>query len=208
MKCEEFLQQLAGLIESGENALPSTCDIKHLDVCSSCKRVYDEHITLGRMLRSLPKVSAPKSFTAEVMGTLPRREKRSVWQIGLPEAKTVVLWAAVFALIFIPINSLLQQDRPHLSISDTGAVIEVDGRNIVVPAGVNIKGDLKLVNGHLTVLGTVEGSITLVKSVLISGPDSKIGNVYIIDWNLWQQLSYSVSQFTEDIRSYVRGVWR
>lgn len=208
MKCEEFLQQLDELIESGENALPSACDIRHVDVCSSCKRTYDEHIALGRMLRSLPKVSAPKAFTAEVMGSLPRRERRAGWQIGLPGLKSIALWAAVLALIFLPMNSLLRQDRPHLSISDAGAVIKVDGRNIVVPAGVNIEGDLKLVNGHLTVLGSVEGSITLVKSVLISGPDSKIGNVYIVDWNLWQQLSYSVSQFAEDIRSYVRGVWR
>lgn len=208
MNCQDFQQRLDKLIESGEDMLPPHPGAAHMDHCQKCRRLYEEHVALGRKLRSLPKACAPKGFVDQVMSNIPVKPARRMLGIRVPRLRTLVAVAAAVALFLLPLNSLVNHDRPFVALSDSSAAIQVEGRNIVVPSGVNVQGNIKVVNGHLTVLGSVEGNITLIKSVLVSGPGARIGEVYTVDWGLWQQIAYGVGQFAEDIRSYARGIWR
>jgi hypothetical protein len=208
MDCQEFLQKLDKFIEAGEEILPPLSGVAHLDECADCRGIYDQHVALGRQLRALPKACAPKGLMEQVMAGIPARTRRRVFGVGVPRMRTMVAIAVALALFILPLNNLVNHDRPFVALTDSTATIEVDGRNIVVPSGVNVRGDMKVINGHLTVLGSVEGNITLIKSVLVSGPEARIGRVYTVDWTFLQQISYGIAQFAEDVKSYARGMWR
>ena len=208
MNCQEFLQRMDSLIEAGEDLLPPPSGSAHMENCPQCRQIYQQHVALGRHLRSLPKACAPKGFVDQVMTNVPAPATRRVFGIKASKIQTLVAIAAAFALVVLPLSSLLGQDDPFVAFSDSSAAIEVDGRNIVVPSGVSVRGDIRVVNGHLTVFGSVEGKITLIKSVLVWGPEASVGQVHTVDWGLWQQISYGLAQLAEDVRSYARGRWR
>jgi hypothetical protein len=208
MNCQEFLHRLDKFVEAKEDMAPPPAGMEHIDECPECKGIYEQHILLGRRIRALPKACAPQGLADKVMASVPASARKRVLGVRLPKLQTIAAVAAALALFVLPLNAMLNQERPFVALSDSAATIQVEGRNIVVPSGVNVRGDIKVVNGHLTVFGSVEGNITLIRSVLVSGPEARIGSVYTVDWTLWQQISYSVTQFAQDVRSYARGMWR
>jgi len=102
----------------------------------------------------------------------------------------------------------MQQSGPFVTCDDPLARIEISANQVVVPSDVTVLGNLKVVKGHLTVLGVVEGQVTLIQSHLSTGPEARVGSVEMVGWSILERVSFSLTQMREDVRSFVRGAWR
>jgi anti-sigma factor RsiW len=208
MTCQDFLQCMEDLLDSRNAPTLMRRDAdEHLAKCSECRALYEQHLAVERQLRSLPKIPAPADLTGKVLRQV------SVC-VPIVIARPVAWWrmlgvaAALIILLGSPLYMLAQPSRPYVSCADPDARFEIVGNRVVVPLDVHIAGDLKVVNGHLTVLGTVEGQITLIRSALVAGPEASVRGVETVNWSWYESLIFGLTQMREDVRSFVRGAWR
>jgi anti-sigma factor RsiW len=169
---------------------------QHLSECPSCYTRYESLERTDALVRALPIEKAPDGLSARIMKSLPSRRRPVAWTSWVRRHPAVSA-AAIFMVVMLSSFVSMWNQSQELSISgpDLEHVI-VEGKNVIVPEGQKVSGDLTVVNGDVQVLGDLEGNLTVIDGHLtplastahIAGEIKTIDRA--VDW-FW----YKVSSF-------------
>ncbi|MDP3058086.1 MAG: polymer-forming cytoskeletal protein, partial [bacterium] len=123
--------------------------------------------------------------------------------------RSLGLAAALIILIGGPMYVLIEHPKPYIECGSVSGNLIIDGREVSVPKGVVVHGDLRVYNVDLRVLGVVEGSIIMARSKVTIEPIAHIyGKIETVSWPWTERLKLSITQMQGDMRSLVREVWK
>src|SRR5699024_2750801 len=85
----------------------------------------------------------------------------------------------------------------------------IKGDTVIVPEGVTVEGDLLVKNGKLKIEGTVDGNVTLVKSILLDNK-SKVDGIMDSAGEIsgeMKQVDEAIEWIWFNIKKTVKGVF-
>lgn len=166
MNCEKEAVQLMHKYFDGDLTKPEEATLReHLDKCERCQKHFHELKRTITWVQSAEQLSAPESFTNNVMAKLPK-EKYRVSYVRWFKAHPIVTAAAIFFIfMFSSVFSAWDQGSELVVSKQENLIIE--GDTVIVPEGVTVSGDLLVKNGNLKIDGTVDGNVTLIHGKLI-----------------------------------------
>lgn len=166
---------------------------KHLDGCTACMSRLEALERTDALTRTLPAQAAPFGLSYRINKSLPKRSTSgwTRWVRRHPAATAAAFFLVVMLSSFM---AMWNQDR-ELSIAgpDLDSLI-IEGKEVIVPEGLEIKGDLTVSNGNVRVYGDVQGNLTVIdghvmplaSTAHIAGEIRTIDRA--IDW-MWYKVS-------------------
>ncbi|MFQ3544955.1 anti-sigma factor [Halobacillus rhizosphaerae] len=137
----------------------------HLQACPSCQNHFHELKRSITLIKNAGPVTAPTSFTANVMSSLPKERKRKNYARFLQRHPLITAAAVFFILMFGGIFSAWNQDQ-QVTVSKQENLVIRDN-TVIVPDGVTVDGDLVVRNGDLKIDGKIDGNITIINGDII-----------------------------------------
>ncbi|GGG07474.1 zf-HC2 domain-containing protein [Paenibacillus abyssi] len=184
---------------------------EHLLSCPECRMRFEqlkrteafaqaaitERITIPVAASAGRSAVSSASLTNRIMQKLPQQRRKQGWMRFVRNHPAVTV-AAVF--VFVMMTSFLamwgQSSELIVSGSDLQHVV-IDGDTVIVPAGVQVNGDLTVENGRADIRGEVQGNLTVIDGSLqlastakIVGENREINQA--LDW-LWFKVTKTVS---------------
>lgn len=134
----------------------------HLAGCAACRDRFETLSRTESLLGGMPAAQAPADLGERIMKAMPRAPRPAAWTKWVrrhPAASA----AAIFVVVMLTSFVAMWNQNQELSVSGPDlANIEVEGNTVIVPAGVQVHGDLTVENGNVRVLGDVEGNLTVI----------------------------------------------
>jgi len=156
---------------------------EHMRECGTCQARFDALSRTDALARALPVRAAPAGLEARILAALPKARRRPAAWTGWVRRHPAISAAALFLVVmFSSFVTMWNQDR-QLSVSgpDLDQVV-IQGNKVIVPEGVEVAGDLTVVNGSAEVLGAVKGDLTVIDgNVMLASTAQIAGHVQEID---------------------------
>jgi anti-sigma factor RsiW len=198
VNCEQAKAYIHDLMD-GELAPASAWELKqHLRECRRCEQALAAYERAEAMIRSLRPAVAPDGLKRRILASLPP-ERRRVW-LRWVRSHPAISVAAVFLLVMV--SSLIamwnQDDTLVVKVDDHDQVV-INGRDVIVPEGKTVHGNLTVENGSLQVYGAVEGDLVVIDGSVLQASTARISGHVIkvnqmMDW-VW----YKISSFFESL---------
>jgi len=162
---------------------------KHLETCGACQKHFHELNRTISLIRSNERVTAPASFTGQVMNNLPTEKSHVKYTRWFKTHPILVTTAIFFLFLFSGIFSVWHQDNELVVSKQENLVVK--GDTVIVPEGVTVSGDLFVKNGNLRVDGQVDGDVTLINGNNLASTGEVSGEwthiTKVFGW-IWYQL--------------------
>jgi anti-sigma factor RsiW len=168
---------------------------EHLRSCAACAAHFHELKKTVAFLQYASHVTAPSSFTATVMGAMPK-ERKTVrlrrWLHGHP------------LLLLLTVGSVASSwgGKGSFSVSADEPVIIRD-HTVIVPKGETVKGDIVVRNGSIRIEGTVDGNVTVIRGEKymasagqVTGEVEEINQVF--EW-IWYNIKEKASRALQSL---------
>lgn len=195
MKCSVAVawmhEYLDGDLERG-----SAASLKqHMLECPECRKRFDQLAQTEALVRSEPMQAAPAGLEERILQSLPGTRRPAAWT-GWVRRHPAISAAALFLVVMLSsFVTMWNQDRQlQVAGPDLDNLI-IEGRTVIVPEGVEVSGDLTVVNGTADVYGDVKGNLTVIdgKAMLastahIAGRVKEIDQV--VDWAWYKVRSW------------------
>lgn len=133
---------------------------EHLRSCAACAAHFYELNKTIAFLQCASHIAAPSSFTATVMGAMPKEKKAARLRRWL-HAHPMLTAASLFCLLTVGSFASSWNERGAFSVSADEHVIIRD-HTVIVPEGETVKGDITVRNGSIRIEGTVDGDVTVI----------------------------------------------
>lgn len=181
--------------------------LSHLKSCAECQSHFHELKRTITSIQHADYIDVPKNFTANVMDRLPK-EKRSTKYVHWLKTHPIITGAAIlFIFMFSGVFTMWNQDEKLVVSKQDNLVIK--GDTVIVPEGVTVEGDLLVKNGKLKIEGTVDGNVTLVKSILLDNK-SKVDGIMASAGEIsgeMKQVDEAIEWIWFNIKKTVKGVF-
>lgn len=173
--------------------------LQHVRECADCERALMELEKTEALVRTLRPTPAPDHLKLRIMEKLPPERRRSSWTRWV-KAHPAVSVAVVFVMVMLSsLMTLWDQDQTLAVKGDDLDQVVINGKEVIVPEGHKIRGDLTVENGTLQVFGEVEGNLVIIDGNVLQASTAKISGDIVsvnqtIDW-IW----YKISSFFESL---------
>ncbi|GIP24519.1 MULTISPECIES: zf-HC2 domain-containing protein [Paenibacillus] len=173
----------------------------HLIQCPSCNMHFQELEQTEMMLFHAVKSSVPSAsdeLVDRIMRDIPGRRKQRVWLTWIKRHPALTA-AAMFIFVMLFSTLSLWKADDQLIVKGAGLdQVVIEGKNVIVPSGKTVAGDLTVENGKAQIYGEVDGNLTVIDGSLYQASTAKIsGDVKSIDQALdwiWYKIT---NTFTE-----------
>jgi len=170
----------------------------HLRQCEPCSRHLGALEKTDAIIGSLRRLSCPEEVAERVLALMPS-PRRSTAFIRLirrhPGASAAIL---VFGLLVAGVAALWHPDDTlTVKTNDLDRLI-VHGRQVIVPEGTTVNGDLIVENGDLQVDGEVRGNVIIFDGSVSASADHISGKVKQIN-QAFDRLVYRVENFVSHV---------
>lgn len=169
---------------------------RHLQLCDDCARHLRALEQTEALIGSLRHEPCPDDVTDRVLSSIPARRRASVvfrWLKKYPGASIAVLFLCV---MFAAMMAMWDPDDTLMVKTDDLDQLIVNGKQVIVPAGTTVEGDLIVENGHLQIDGEVRGNVIVMDGTLQASTAQIAGKVkhinQAIDW-FWYKVGDLVS---------------
>lgn len=190
MDCKEARQRIHEYLDgelNGREAEQLACHIRQCEECARHLRTLEKTEALVGSLRRFP---CPDEVTERVMSSIPAPRRRTAlfrWVKKYPGASVAALFLCVmFASMMATWDP---DDTLVVKTNDLDRLI-VNGKQVIVPAGTTVDGDLIVENGHLQIEGEVRGNVIVMDGTLSASTAQITGKVkhinQAIDWLLYK----------------------
>jgi anti-sigma factor RsiW len=171
---------------------------QHLRDCRHCGQVWAAYERAEAMVRSLRPAKAPDGLKERILASLPPQRRHSLlrWVRRHP----AIAVAAMFVVVMVAsLVSMWHQDDTLVVKVDDHEQVVINGREVIVPAGKTVHGNLTVENGNLRVDGAVEGDLVVIDGNVLQASTAQISGEVVtvnqmIDW-VW----YKVNRFFESL---------
>ncbi|AMX84802.1 anti-sigma factor [Geobacillus subterraneus] len=174
---------------------------EHLRSCAACAAHFHELKKTIAFLQYASHVTAPPSFMASVMESMPKERKTARlrrWLHGHP------LLTAASLFLFLTVGSVASSwgEKGAFSVSADEHVMIRD-HTVIVPKGETVKGDIVVRNGSIRIEGTVDGDVTVIhgekymaSAGRVTGEVKEINQVFEWIWyNIKERASRALQSF-------------
>jgi anti-sigma factor RsiW len=169
--------------------------LQHVRDCSQCERKMAALEKTEALIRTLRPIAAPDGMKDKIMASIPQERRRSTWMRWIKQNPAVSV-AVVFLMVMVSsLFSLWDQDQTLAVKGDDLDQVVIQGKEVIVPEGSTVHGDLTVENGSLQVFGEVQGNLVIIDGSVLQASTAQISGDIVnvnqtIDW-IW----YKVSSF-------------
>ncbi|MDG5788069.1 zf-HC2 domain-containing protein [Evansella sp. AB-P1] len=172
----------------------------HLVECEACEQHLRELRKTVAIIQSASHIEAPKDFTANVMGNLPKQSNNQKWKTWIRKHPYIITAAVFFLVFIISLNSIWTDGGKEIVVKGDGHfIVDEERRVVVIPEGHTISGDLIVRNGNIEVEGEVLGNITVINGEqYLASAGQVTGEIKEINM-IFEWLWYHTKSFFSDV---------
>lgn len=192
MKCKDALPLIHEYLDGHLNAERRLELRSHLNDCPGCSGRMKSLEKAEALVKLLDRPQAPSDLSAKIMASLPPVQKKQPWVRWVRRHPAATAAAAFLVVMIGSFMSLWNQGTQLVVRGDDLDGVIIEGRQVIIPEGATMEGNLVVENGTLQVNGDVQGNLTVVDGSVamastahISGQVTKVDQA--LDW-IWYKV--------------------
>jgi len=191
MNCRNAIYLMHDILDKDINEYNNQELQKHMKTCLNC----DDHfaqlkLTDGLLKQVAYKQTAP-DYLGKVISQLPKTDKvhgMKRWFRSHPGLTAASIFLMFFA---ISLFSYTVPNSDFKIVSEEYNALVINGKEVIVPEGESLTGDLVVENGNLQIEGEVKGNVTVVNGKLLMANASNVNGKtkqidQLFEW-IWYQ---------------------
>ncbi|RSK44978.1 anti-sigma factor family protein [Bacillus canaveralius] len=198
MKCpEEIIEYMHEYLDDEISAEHQQELRKHLHDCIDCQTHFHELKKAIALVQSTSHIQAPLNFTADVMGRLPKENRKVGIQRWFRHHPLLTAASLFLGLMMGGVVSAWNEEDQQFSVSKQPNLI-VESDTVIVPKGEVVEGDVTVKNGNVKIEGEVKGDVTVINGENylasaghVSGEIKEVNEMF--DW-IWYHIKKTAKE--------------
>ena len=182
MNCREAHELMHGYLDGDLDDSSLTRLKDHLRECSACRAYLEQLERAESVVRALPKTRVAEDLEQRIIECLPKRSRRRRF-VSWIKRHPAITAASVF--LFVMLGSFLTMWGQDGELVVKGANLDqlvIHGKEVYVPEGTVVNGNLLVQDGKIEVAGEVKGDLIVIHGSYALASTAKVaGQVKQVD---------------------------